>query len=312
MSIITRCFSPLYRLKTRLVAWLQGLVQRFLPAQSPPYYGRRNPPPDTANVRRLLNTPKPPWVRRELICMKAWMPDEGCRPLAAAFNRRFRTTRQMTVGKTYVAETLKRHAYEVRVVRTGLKRRPPRPVPLQRVWGLDLTGKTDHQGNTHTLLGIVEHASRANLTLTALADKTALTLLEQFIRAIRRYGKPVVIRTDNEPVFRAKLFQIALWLLDIRHQTTDPGCPWMNGRIERFFGTLKGKLNRWEVDSREQLEAALGLFRVWYNHVRPHQHLNGRTPAEVWAGIDCFTTSPKQCHHFEAWDGLLTGYYLRY
>ncbi|MEW8008578.1 MAG: integrase core domain-containing protein [Candidatus Thiodiazotropha endolucinida] len=91
-----------------------------------------------------------------------------------------------------------------------------------------------------------------------------------------------------------------------------PGCPWMNGRIERFFGTLKGKLNRWEVDSREQLEAALGLFRVWYNHVRPHQHLNGRTPAEVWAGIDCYVMPPWQCQRFEAWNGLLRGYYLRY
>jgi hypothetical protein len=36
----------------------------------------------------------------------------------------------------------------------------------------------------------------------------------------------------------------------------------MNGRNERFFGTLKGKLKRLEIDSRQQLKAALGLFRV--------------------------------------------------
>jgi hypothetical protein len=86
----------------------------------------------------------------------------------------------------------------------------------------------------------------------------------------------------------------------------------MNGRIERFFGTLKEKLDRWEVDSREQLETALGLFRVWYNHRRPHQHLHGRTPAEVWAGIDCYATDPRQSVPVSAWNGLLTGYYLRY
>ncbi|MCU7906658.1 MAG: DDE-type integrase/transposase/recombinase [Candidatus Thiodiazotropha sp. (ex Epidulcina cf. delphinae)] len=124
----------------------------------------------------------------------------------------------------------------------------------------------------------MEHASHANLPLTALADKTALTLLEQLIRAVRRYGKPCFIRTDNEPIFQARLFQMGLWPLNIKHQTTAPGCPWMNGRIERFFGTLKGKLSHWEVDSREQLEAALGLFRVWYNHLRPHQLQDGRTP----------------------------------
>ncbi|MEW7988393.1 MAG: integrase core domain-containing protein [Candidatus Thiodiazotropha sp.] len=312
MSIITFCFYALYQLMTRLAAWLRRFVKQLLPVQSPPYYGRRKPPPDTASVCRLLNTPKPPWVRRELIRMKAWMPDEGCRPLAAAFNRRFSATRQITVGKTYVAETLKRHAYEVRVVRAGLKRRPPRPVSLQRIWGLDLTGKTDNQGNTHTLLGIVEHASRANIALAVLKDKTAITLLEVILEAVKTYGKPSFIRTDNEPLFKAKLLRFGFRLLGIRQQTTDPGCPWMNGRIERLFGTLKGKLNCWEVDSRQQLEAALGLFRIWYNHVRPHQHLNGRTPAEVWAGIDCYAAPPRQCERFEAWDGLLTGFYLRY
>jgi putative transposase len=86
----------------------------------------------------------------------------------------------------------------------------------------------------------------------------------------------------------------------------------MNGRIERFFGTLKKKLDRWDVDSREQLETALELFRVWYNHLRPHQHLHGRTPAEVWAGFDCYANEPRQSIPVSARDGLLTGYYLRY
>lgn len=244
--------------------------------------------------------------------MKARMPEASCRFLAATFNRRFRGAYQMSVGKTYVAEMLKQHAYEIRVLSAGLKRRPPRPVALNSIWGLDLTGKTDREGQTYPLLGVVEHASRANLALSALKDKTVLTLLEQLIGVIRRYGKPRSIRTDNEPLFQAKLFKIVLWLLDIKHQTTEPGCPWMNGHIERFFGTLKGKLNRWEVDTGEQLEAALRLFRVWYNHLRPHQHLHGRTPAEVWAGVDCYATAPRQSVLVETWDGLLTGYYLRY
>jgi putative transposase len=244
--------------------------------------------------------------------MKAQMPEASSRFLAATFNRRFQVARQMTVGKTYVAEILKQHAYEIQILSTDLKRRPPRLVPLHLIWGLDLTGKTDRQGNTHSLLGIVEHASRANLTLCALKDKTILTLLEHLICVIRRYGKPRIIRTDNEPLFQAKRFQIVLWLLNIKHQTTEPGCPWMNGRIERFFGTLKEKLDRWDVDSREQLETALGLFRVWYNHLRPHQHLHGRTPAEVWAGFDCYANEPRQSIPVSARDGLLTGYYLRY
>lgn len=85
----------------------------------------------------------------------------------------------------------------------------------------------------------------------------------------------------------------------------------MNGRVERFFGSLKEKLNQWEVDSLGQLNGALHQFRFWYNHVRPHQNLEGRTPAEVWQGKDIFTSKPKGEFFFEAWDGLLQGYYLR-
>ncbi|MBI3354920.1 MAG: transposase family protein [Nitrospirae bacterium] len=129
--------------------------------------------------------------------------------------------------------------------------------------------------------------------------------------AVEYYGKPKALRTDNEPVFTSWLFKISLWLMGIRHQLIDKCCPWQNGRIERFFGTLKKKLNQWQVGSREQLNGALGQFRFWYNHVRPHQHLNGMTPAEVWNGRDIFARRPKQEYWFEAWDGLLTGIYLK-
>jgi len=70
----------------------------------------------------------------------------------------------------------------------------------------------------------------------------------------------------------------------IRHQRIEPHCPWQNGRIERFFGTLKHALDRWAVENRDQLNTSLLLFRLWYNHARPHQNLQGHTPAEAWRG----------------------------
>ena len=63
---------------------------------------------------------------------------------------------------------------------------------------------------------------------------------------------------------------------------------------------------------REQLNRDLQTFRYWYNHIRPHQNLDGKTPAEAWRGIDPYTKPPKEEHWFEAWDGLLVGYCLRY
>ncbi|NIP27488.1 MAG: DDE-type integrase/transposase/recombinase, partial [Phycisphaerae bacterium] len=68
--------------------------------------------------------------------------------------------------------------------------------------------------------------------------------LRHLLDAIERYGKPKFLRTDNETVFTSRLFRFGLWLLGIKHQRTDKGCPWMNGRVERFFGTLKQKLSQ--------------------------------------------------------------------
>jgi transposase InsO family protein len=120
------------------------------------------------------------------------------------------------------------------------------------------------------------------------------------------------LRTDNEAVFTSRQFRFGLWLLGIAHQRTEKGCPWMNGRVERFFGTLKAKLDQWEVDSLEQLNHALVPFRFWYNHVRPHQNLDGRTPAEVWSGEDVYAAGSRKAVWFEAWNGVLSGYYLRH
>jgi len=239
------------------------------------------------------------------------MPHSGCRAIEACFNRRFAQSKKMTVGKSFVGYTIKNHLYEIQMLRRDIKKLKPKPVPKNLIWGLDLTGKSDSSGKVHNILGIVEHHSRGCFCLMGLKDKASITLLRCLLDSIEKYGKPKLIRTDNEAVFTSRLFCFGLKVLGIRHQKTDKGCPWMNGRIERFFGTLKSRLNCWEVDNLAQLNGALGEFKIWYNHVRPHQNLGGRTPAEVWQGIDIYTNKSKQEYWFEAWDGLLTGFYFR-
>ena len=195
----------------------------------------------------------------------------------------------MTVGKTFVAELVRQHRYQIDIVRKDIKRAKPRAVPKNLVWALDLSGKATLDARTRIVLGILEHASRAALWLEALETKSSWILISKLLAAIRRYGKPQAVRTDNEAVFVSRTFRLALLLLGIRHQRTDPGCPWQNGRVERFFGTLKARLDQLAVDSFEALNGALAEFRFFYNHVRPHQNLAGLTPAEAWAGAAPFT-----------------------
>lgn len=285
-----------------------GSVYRRIMTRTVPAFGQRKTIDGKLASHRFAR--KPQWVAKEVIRMKALMPTAGCRAIADSFNRRF-AHKAMSVGKTFVCDTLRKHQYEIQVLRKTIKHRRPKPMSINRVWGMDLTGKSDTTGKVHNILGLVEHSSRANLSLVGLKDKASITLLRHLLDAIERYGKPKFLRTDNEAVFTSRLFRFGLWVLGIRHQRIDKGCPWMNGRVERFFGTLKEKLNQWEIDSLEQLNMALTPFRFWYNHVRPHQNLGGRTPAEVWADMDVYTIKPKTEAWFEAWEGLLTGYYLR-
>ena len=137
------------------------------------------------------------------------------------------------------------------------------------------------------------------------------------IHAIKRFGIPRAIRSDNESVFCSALLRAALFILGIRHQRTNIASPWMNGRIERFFGTFKEAVQRAlesdvELAGHDGLATVLVEFRFFYNHVRPHQHLRGMTPAEVWRGLKAETLQhPETEYWFSGWGGVLAGYYLR-
>ena len=269
----------------------------------PKFYGA---PKQVKQHQYCYHQPKPKWVKKKVIWLKALMPQAGCRTIAHTFNR-LHQSKGMTVSKSYVNSVIRNHQYEIQVLKRKLKHKRPKAVPHNLIWGVDLTGKTDAVGKLHNIFGIIEHQSRSCLTLKPLVDKSSIALLECIIFAIKKYGKPKVIRTDNEAIFTSKLFRLGLWILGIKHQRTEVACPWQNGKVERFLGTLKQKLNQWEVPSFEALNHSLHLFGFWYNHVRPHDYLDGATPAEVWTNKK---GNPCKAQYFEAWDGLLNGYYL--
>ncbi|MEO7065615.1 MAG: integrase core domain-containing protein [Rhodanobacter sp.] len=304
----TFLFACLPVIIRRLVVWLHFALAHFgWPRTAPPLqrYGHRIEP----LPRPLHSRTKPAWVRKELIALAARAPSLGCRTLADIFNRRHAVD-GTTVGKSFVSDLLRKRQADIQLQRRLLRRRIYRPGRPNLVWGMDGTGKTDESGKQHFLLGIVDHGTRRCLALDGLKDKASVTILRVLLDTIERHGKPRAIRTDNEIIFHSRLFRFALTWLGISHQTTELHCPWQNGRIERFFGTLKGKLDHWAVADRATLNASLSLFRHWYNHVRPHQHLQGLTPIEAWNPGD-IRRRPLRRVWFEAWDGLLQGEYLQ-
>lgn len=280
---------------TRLWHWLRRWIQ---PRPRTSWSGPRTAGP----THRPHAPPKPRWVRDELIRLKALMPHAGCRTIMHTFNRRFAVRRQMTVGKTYVADTMRRQQHTILYLRRKLKHRVPRPVPRNLIWGMDLLTRTDTNGRQHLALAIVDHASRAGLCVQRLTDKSAWTIWRYLVTACRQYGCPNVLRTDNEAVFTSRALRFALHLLGIRLQHSEPGCPWQNGRVERLIGTVKWLLAQHPLDDAASLDRALAQTRYVYNHLRPHHHLQGRTPAEVWAGVNVFAPSCKSRRWLRRWE----------
>jgi len=145
------------------------------------------------------------------------------------------------------------------------------------------SGLSHDRASLQPARAILDHGSRACLRLQRLADKSSWTLLQELVQAVKQYGRPQFLHTDNEAVLVSQTFRFGLWLLDIRHQRIELGCPWQNGPVERFIGTVKRELRQDALTGDSDLDAKLTRIRQWYNHERPHYHLRGRTPTEVWA-----------------------------
>lgn len=283
--------------------------------------GDRRIPGKACRPPMARNTPKPAWVWEEILRLKRLMPDAGCRGIEIIFNRRFALASGLTVGKTYVARVFSAQRRDAQWRGRRLRQEGPKVWPHNARWGLDLTSLRGHDGRRYWILGIVEYRSRALLLLIAPVRKTAAALASALCKAFENFGPPQSLVTDNEGPFRSGLWKRMLARFGVRHRRIAPYSPWQNGRIERFFGTLKPKLKqllkqRGVCDCGE-LQHDLDIFRHWYNRIRPHQALG----IAIWNGAARFCLTPAEAWHraagrecgilFEGWNGILRGYACR-
>jgi transposase InsO family protein len=97
------------------------------------------------------------------------------------------------------------------------------------------------------------------------------------------------ILTDNGPEVGTRdskrkpehPFERMLIELGITHRYTRPYRPQTNGKAERFWRTLEDDmLDGTTFDSAEHLRDELLHYLCYYNEYRPHQALDGKTPAD--------------------------------
>jgi len=193
--------------------------------------------------------------------------------------------------------------YRYDLVRTRKKRSqvPPYTQPFSEcnssndVWSIDFKGQFRMGNGKHCYpLTIEDNYSRFNLLCVGLSSPNYEDARKWLLWAFREYGLPKAIRSDNGTPFvapgRTGLSQLSIWFvqLGIEQERIDKGHPEQNGRLERFHRTLKDYIKehpQMELVSQQEL---FTTFRYEYNHVRPHEAIDFKTPAEL------YTSSPRQ------------------
>ena len=154
------------------------------------------------------NQRKPNWVHDEVLRLAALMQSHhSCRKVMVCFNRLHGNRYGVTVGKSFVAELVKKHRLQILQLRREFKTKPPRTVAVNHTWAMDLTFHTDAENRTHANLGMVDHGSRVLLCLRTLTSRNSWTLLGHLCLAIGKYGKPRKLRTENK---RSACYVIAI------------------------------------------------------------------------------------------------------
>ena len=249
---------------------------------------------------------KPEWVKDRVMYLKVHLPHFGCRKIAMQFNQMY-AEQNISVSKSYVYRVQKEYAYEIVLMRKEMRNRLPYAKEKNQLWHMDLTTIDKRQ-----ILGMMDSGTRALLGLKHLKTKSTLRILRVLLDTIELYGRPTSIRSDNEAVFTSKLMKFTLWILGIKQQTTQIASPWQNGKIERLFGTMKRAFDGLVFPTVLTLEEGLREFRLFYNHIRPHQHLGYNTPANAWE--DKAIITGKTSREIICYRGLcdnVAGYYFR-
>ena len=158
------------------------------------------------------------------------------------------------------------------------------------VWTIDFKGWwRTRDGTRCEPLTVRDAFSRFVLAATILAGTSMQRVRREFERLFRKYGIPRAIQCDNGPPFvsvlaRGGLTQLSSWwvALGIRIVRSRPGCPQDNGAHERMHRDMKADVELCPELTTQTEQRALDRWRQQFNHVRPHEALAGKVPADLY------------------------------
>jgi putative transposase len=155
---------------------------------------------------------------------------------------------------------------------------------VNQVWSSDITYIPMPKGFMY-LVAVMDWYSRY-----VLAWRLSNTLDGSFcldaLRQALEWGKPQIFNTDQGAQFTAHAFTTVLLDAEIQISMDGRGRAFDNIFNERLWRSVKYEnVYIHDYDSVSALESGLSDYFYLYNHVRPHQSLEYRTPADYYFSL---------------------------
>ena len=228
-----------------------------------------------------------PEVEAQLLELRRARPYLGARRLALELARK---GTQQAPSKSAVHRSLVRAGVtdpNRRLRRAQMWKRWERASPME-LWQLDLVhGFALADGSSAKALTGIDDHSRFCISARLMPRERTQVVCDGFSSAMRAFGVPAQVLTDNGKVFTGRFAQPPVEVLfdricrenGIDHILTQPGSPTTTGKIERFHRTLRIEFNTRQVfRNLKTAQEALDEWVSYYNTQRPHQALGDLTP----------------------------------
>ncbi len=157
-------------------------------------------------------------------------------------------------------------------------------VEPNQVWAMDITYVAMARGFVY-LAAVVDWYTRRVLSWRLSITMDTDFCLEAVEEAIARYGKPDIFNTDQGSQFTSDAFTGLLRTHEIAISMDGKGAWRDNVFVERLWRSVKYEdVYLKAYASVTEARASLGFYFDFYNRVRPHSSLGGRTPDQAYFG----------------------------
>jgi len=203
----------------------------------------------------------------------------------------------IAVGRKHVRTLMRRMGIEALYRKPRTSRRDPkaavfpyllRNLAIERpnqVWAMDITYIPMRRGFVY-LAAVMDWKSRRVLAWRLSNTLTADFCVEALEDAVRQYGAPEIVNTDQGSQFTSLEFVTAVQRHGIRLSMDGKGCWCDNVFLERFWRTLKyEEVYLHAYDTVSDARAGIERYLDFYHRRRPHKSLGRRTPDAVYFNL---------------------------